>query len=403
MRIAFLMRTLEIGGTERQASLLMEELASRGHEVTAFVFYARGPFLEVLNRAGIPVVDLEKSGRWDTAAFIGRTTGALRQYSPDVLYSFLSIPNAVSALLSTVLPKTLVVWGIRGPRIGLRDGGTFRYLAERGALLLSGGADLITVNSSALIPDCLAGGCLPPFEVIYNGLPGWIDGGTGMSRDEARDHVGIPSSDTVLCHVSRLTPEKDLPTLIAAFSSFLWHSRRNDVRLVIVGGAGRYLESARDACRQAGVCEHTIFVGSQKDVRPYLAASDIFVLSSRLESFPNSLLEAAASGLFCITTDVGDAAVIVGEHGMAVPPEDPDALARAMADAVSRIDSGSWNRDAQISYIRGRFSRQALARRTEEVLKHYMELKKSGFRTFGRRLRMRLFGPLSLMEEETAR
>ncbi len=401
MRIAFLMRILETGGTERQATLLMQELARRGHEITLFVFYARGPFLDVVKDSGITVVDLEKSGRWDSIAFITRTLRLIRDYDPEVLYSFLSIPNAVSAMISMALPNTLVVWGVRGQRVTLKDSSWLRYVSERAALLFSAGADLVTVNSKALVDDCLAGGCLPPFEVVYNGLPASLEDGSGISRQEVRQQLGIPEGDTVLCHVSRLAPVKDIPTLFEAYSRFLKQSGRTDVRMLIVGGDRKpWLDNARRACKDAGVCANTVFAGPQRDVRPYLSASDIFVLSSRLESFPNSLLEAAAYGLMCITTDVGDAAEIVQDYGFVVPPEDPKAMSVAMMEAVERLKSGSWNRDAQISYIRGRFTRQALARRVEDMLQYYMESKRRGKLTLKARLRMRLSGSVSLMDED---
>jgi glycosyltransferase involved in cell wall biosynthesis len=75
-----------------------------------------------------------------------------------------------------------------------------------------------------------------------------------------------------------------------------------------------------------------LFLGFKEDVRPFLAAADIFVLPSRTEGLPFSLLEAMSSGLACVATDVGAVGEVIsdGVDGLIVPPESPMALAEAI-------------------------------------------------------------------------
>ena len=135
--------------------------------------------------------------------------------------------------------------------------------------------------------------------------------------------------------IGRVVRDKGIDELVEAFS--LLHSEHPQTRLILVGRAEDNLDPVSPNTRSA-IASHPAIeaVGSQRDVRPWLAASDALVFPSYREGFPNVVIEAGALDLPSIVTDInGSREIIVhGQNGIIVPPRNAQALLQAMTQFV---------------------------------------------------------------------
>ncbi len=130
--------------------------------------------------------------------------------------------------------------------------------------------------------------------------------------------------------VACLREEKRIDVLINAAPQIL--ARFPDAHFLIAGD-GTCRESLVALAGQLGITDRVTFLGHRDDVPAVLAQADMFVLPSRSEALPNSVIEAMASGLPVVASRVGGIPELVddGKTGYLVPPGDPNALADALA------------------------------------------------------------------------
>ena len=166
-------------------------------------------------------------------------------------------------------------------------------------------------------------------EIVPNGVR--MPRPTQGLRERTRATWGVDQASRVWLCVARLEPEKGIDVLLQAWK--LLPAPRP--RLVIVGD-GSLRTALEQAARELGLEGDVCFAGPSPDARSLYQAADGFVLCSRKEGMPVTLLEAMAAGLPCVVTDVGGVqeATERGQAARVVPAED----ARAFADAVAGLE-----------------------------------------------------------------
>ena len=114
LHLFFLIRSLNIGGTERQLVELIKGLDKNAFEITIGLFYDEGILREELVvLEGVKLLPLFKSGRWDLIRFSTRLITVLSRLKPHILYSFLPDANLVGLISGRIARVKQIVWGVR--------------------------------------------------------------------------------------------------------------------------------------------------------------------------------------------------------------------------------------------------------------------------------------------------
>lgn len=182
-------------------------------------------------------------------------------------------------------------------------------------------ARILAVSPSVADSLAACGIARAKIQVIPNGIDlGHFDS-VGLDRSAARSALAVPESAFLVAAAARLSREKGIDTLLAAAG------QRAGMTFLVAGDGP--LKSA--LMRQTP--SNARLLGRLADVRPVLAAADVFAVPSRREGQGIAALEAMAAGVPLVAARVGGLADMLadGETALLVPPDDPDALAAALS------------------------------------------------------------------------
>ena len=247
--------------------------------------------------------------------------------------------------------------------LGKTQTGKWR-LYERADRHLVRRADLVLVGSMAAKREVEHAGA-PRVAVLPNAIEIVPDGSWTAAGRAVRRRLNIPDSTAVVGILGRVHPGKGHRFLIHAIARL--RAEGLSIRGLVVG-EGPDLAHLQSLARELHIATDVDFTGYCEDPTAYLAAMDVFVVSSLKESLPLTMLEAMSLRRAVIATTVGDIpdVIVHGHDGLLVPPGDSEAIAAALRTVVS-----SPERRAMLGYrarqaVEERFSAETMSRRLED-------------------------------------
>lgn len=197
--------------------------------------------------------------------------------------------------------------------------------------------DRLVCVSGAVRDQAIRAG-IPPARivVVHDPVdPRWKEWPTEGERERWRGKLGLRDGAPVIGTVGNISAVKGTDVLVRALPAVV--SRYPEARCVIVGADDRNLRpSLESLAGSLGVAGNILFAGPLPDPRPVVSLMDVFILPSRLEGYGLVLLEAMSYGRPVVASRVGGVTDIIGgeEFGVLVPPDDPAALGKAVADLL---------------------------------------------------------------------
>lgn len=366
-----------IGGAENQAKVLSKKLSELGVEVAVLTGKPpKVPSREIIE--GIKVRRLfyfSNLKLWKIKPFLLMWLVFIyliyQRKKYDIIHVHLASPLAFSATLAAKLLKkrVLIKPGSSGENFDLLTLAKQMPLGKMMSRYLLKADKIIAINSS-IESDLLAFGFKRDQILrIPNGVKMPIPTAP-TPRSEIRERLKITPNAKVLVFVGSFTPIKNIPFLLHGWKG-VFTSEPN--ALLILLGDGPLRSHLEKLSKELGIQNSVWMPGYVRNVGDYLTASNIFVITSKVEGISNALLEAMSYGLAAVATRVlGNVDVIKdGENGLLVDLDDTESLTNAITSLLKdenlRLKLGKAARKT----IEEEFSIEHVAKRYKEL---YLEL-----------------------------
>jgi len=364
-----LIHNLDIGGAQEVVRTLVKHLAS--DNCTPIVCsFQDGPLRPAIEQMGIRVEILPQRKHSIVAlplfvadmVRIWRSLASLiKRYQVDVVQThLLTSLDFLAMLLAYTTRVQAVYWTFHSSNFEIKDPNLTRHmwllgpkryvhrLLYRWAAPLVGGYIAVSAQVGQALRDTI-GGIDDKIFVISNGVDVSKYGRRRASlRDEMQRpedasvaiELGVRDNTRFIIMVGTLKEGKGHCYMIEAMT--LLALRYPDLDLLFVGDGDLRAELERQVAH-ANLAERIHFLGSRQDVPALLAASTIFVLPSLWEGLSMALLEAMATGLPIVASEVSGTvqALVPDEHGLLVPPGDVQALVGAIEQILSDPDQAA--------------------------------------------------------------
>ena len=344
MKIAHIVDCMEVGGAEMLVSQMCRLQREQGHDPSVYAVATLGPLGAQMQREGFAVHPQVGQSLADASRNFFRIFKELR---PDIV----NLHNPTPTIFAATAARMAGVPSIVSTRHSL-VAPPRKLVVELKYMVAAGFCDWIVGICNATIHNMKSMHSLPTRKIVRV-----FNGAAPLSRLEKEQWP--PRNGFTLVYVGRLEPVKNHVLLLNAFHGAL--ASMPSLRLCMVGD-GSDRKMLETLAVELGIANEVKFWGQQLDVAPFFSAADAFIMSSKSEGLPMSLLQAFSLGLPAIVTDVGGMAEVVrmAQAGLTVSVTDPAEMTAAiLRTANSDAERKQFSMNAEAAF-HSHFTLQAM-------------------------------------------
>lgn len=328
MKILHVIVGLNVGGAELMLKRLIESHSGNTNYLHSVISLTDvGKVGEQLQALGVQVQALGMRTSLDTPRVLWQLTRLIRATQPSIVQSWMYHADLLGGLASRLAGNRHVVWGVRTTEVSSGCSRVTNVLRRLCAFLSHWVPHtIVCAAEESRKVHVSIGYDSTRMEVVPNGFDMSRLVATERQRSGLRAQLGIQEKEIVIGSLGRFNPDKDHHNFVQ--SAGILADQYSALRFLMVG---RDLDSNNTLLarwiNETGHADSFILLGERSDVPVCLSVMDVFCLHSRTEGFPNVLGEAMAMGVPSVTTDVGDAAFLLGDSGQVIRKESPKDLA----------------------------------------------------------------------------
>ncbi len=341
--IVFLITGLDYGGREVQLVQLASQLKNRGWTVEIISMLPPQAFTNQLAALEIPIYSLDMQRGIPSITAILKLAKMIRDIQPYFFHSHLVHANLL-ARVTRLIVKVPILISTAG---NIKEGKRWREIAYR---LTDPWCDITTNVSKLAVEYYIKVSAVPKDKIVY--IPNCVNTGDFAPNPTTRRHIrqelSLGEKFTWLA-VGRLEEQKDYQTMLKAFAHI---SQQFTDSLLLIYGKGSLKDKLVNLVEVLSLQDRVKFMGVCNNIPEIMNGVDGYIMSSAWEGMPGVLLEASATELPIVATNVsGNREVVVDKKtGFLVPPRNFEALAKAMQNLMElplqdRHKMGQLSRD----------------------------------------------------------
>ncbi len=361
MNVLYIIWSLDQGGAERVVLDLAKNADRAQFNITICCLNQKGFFANELEQLGTEVIALHKLPKLDPF-IIYKISRVISKKKIDIVITHLWTSNFWGRI-AAYLSRVKIIIATEHTTDEKRP--WYYHLADRFLARIS--SRIIAVSSSVKVFHHTKSK-IPPrkFEIINNGID--IEKfNISFDKNKKRKEFGFKDNDYIIGLFGRFVPAKAHELLLQSLKNII---KAHPQVKVLFAGSGPTVDIIKKLAADLGLAKHVAFAGFRSDIPELYQILDLFVLPSRREGFPITVLEAMASGIPAIVTDVGGNKEIIsdGIDGFIIQPNNTEELTQKINFLIDNTETAKKIAQFGQKNVRENFTSVIMTKKTEQLL-----------------------------------